>query len=162
MSDYTEVIDYMLIHWPDATIYMQTVPDSVTGVVSTERINGVIRDAVAYYEEQEDTRVKLLDTNSCWGSGCYLPDGAHLTDLGLRTWYEYLAENLPSREYIHREQVMSYAWSSGGSETCSGHMWQNSIGTKRADRDRRDERTGRGKTAPAGRILVKILRQNMT
>ena len=110
VSDYTEVIDYMLIHWPDATIYMQTVPDSVTGVVSTERINGVIRDAVAYYEEQEDTRVKLLDTNSCWGSGCYLPDGAHLTDLGLRTWYEYLAENLPSREYIHREQVMSYAW----------------------------------------------------
>ena len=86
--DYTVVIDHMLEYWPEATIYMQTVPDSVTGVVATERINGIIEEAVAHYEELGDTRVKLLDTNSCWGSGCYLPDGAHLTDVGLRAWYE--------------------------------------------------------------------------
>lgn len=101
VSDYTVVIDHMLEYWPEATIYMQTVPDSVTGVVLTERINGIIADAVAYYEEQGDSRVKLLDTNSCWGSGCYLPDGAHLTDLGIKTWYEYLAANLPSQGYLH-------------------------------------------------------------
>ena len=29
--------------------------------------------------------MKLLDTNSCWGSGCYLPDGAHLDEKDLRT-----------------------------------------------------------------------------
>lgn len=101
VEDYTVVIDHMLEYWPEATIYMQTVPDSTTGVVATERINSVIRAAVTHYEEHEETRVKLLDTNSCWGSGCYLPDGAHLTDLGLRTWYSYLAENLPARGYLH-------------------------------------------------------------
>lgn len=101
VEDFTVVIDHMLLYWPDATIYMETVPDSSTGVVATERINGIIREAVEHYEAQEETRVKLLDTNSCWGSGCYLPDGAHLTELGLRTWYKYLAENLPIRRYLH-------------------------------------------------------------
>ena len=50
VEDYTVVIDHMLENWPEATIYVQTVPDSVTGVVATERINGVMADTVAYYE----------------------------------------------------------------------------------------------------------------
>lgn len=99
VEDYTVVIDHMLENWPDATIYMETVPDSITGVVATERINGVIADTVTHYQEQGETRVKLLDTNSCWGSGCYLPDGAHLTDLGIRQWYYFLARNLLAREH---------------------------------------------------------------
>lgn len=73
---------------------MQTVPDSSTGAVATERINGVIAETVAAYEAAGETRVKLLDTNSCWDSGCYLSDGVHLTMLGLQKWYEYLAANL--------------------------------------------------------------------
>ncbi len=105
VEDYTVVIDHMLEYWPEATIYMQTVPDSVTGVVATERINGIIEEAVAHYEELGDTRVKLLDTNSCWGSGCYLPDGAHLTDVGLRAWYEFLADNLSVRGYLRNSIV---------------------------------------------------------
>ena len=99
VEDYTVVIDHMLEYWPEATIYMQTVPDSVTGVVATERINGIIEEAVAHYEELGDTRVKLLDTNSCWGSGCYLPD------VGLRAWYEFLADNLSVRGYLRNSIV---------------------------------------------------------
>lgn len=94
VSDYTSVIDCMLENWPEATIYMQTVPDSPTGAVETDRINGVIADAVAEYEAAGETRVKLLDTNSCWGEGCFLSDGIHLTVLGLQKWYEYLAKTL--------------------------------------------------------------------
>ena len=84
----------MLENWPEATIYMQTVPDSPTGAVETDRINGVIADAVDEYEAAGETRVKLLDTNSCWGEGCFLSDGIHLTVLGLQKWYEYLAKTL--------------------------------------------------------------------
>lgn len=94
VSDYTAAIDCMLEYWPDADIYIQTVPDSSTGAVATERINGIIADAVAEYEASGETRVKLLDTNSCWGEGCYLSDGVHLTVLGLQKWYEYLAASL--------------------------------------------------------------------
>lgn len=100
VEDYTVVIDHMLENWPEATIYVQTVPDSVTGVVATERINGVIADTVAYYEALGETRVVLLDSHSCWGSGCYLPDGAHLTDIGIRRWYDFLAQNLLARGYL--------------------------------------------------------------
>ena len=42
----------------------------------------------------------LLDSHSCWGSGCYLPDGAHLTDIGIRRWYDFLAQNLLARGYL--------------------------------------------------------------
>ena len=94
MEDYTAAVDCMLENWPDADIYMQTVPDSSTGAVATERINGVIAETVAAYEAAGEPRVKLLDTNSCWDSGCYLSDGVHLTMLGLQKWYEYLAANL--------------------------------------------------------------------
>ncbi len=94
VEDYTAAVDCMLENWPDADIYMQTVPDSSTGAVATERINGVIAETVAAYEAAGETRVKLLDTNSCWDSGCYLSDGVHLTMLGLQKWYEYLAANL--------------------------------------------------------------------
>ena len=100
VEDYTVVIDHMLENWPEATIYVQTVPDSVTGVVATERINGVIADTVACYEALGETRVVLLDSHSCWGSGCYLPDGAHLTDIGIRRWYDFLAQNLLARGYL--------------------------------------------------------------
>lgn len=72
VEDYTAAVDCMLENWPDADIYMQTVPDSSTGAVATERINGVIAETVAAYEAAGETRVKLLDTNSCWDSGCYL------------------------------------------------------------------------------------------
>lgn len=100
VDDYVAAVDHMLANWPEATIYMQTVPDSITGVVATDRINGVIADTVAYYEAQGETRVKLLDTNSCWGPGCYLHDGAHLTDLGIKTWYRFLEKNLPARGWM--------------------------------------------------------------
>lgn len=100
VEDYTVVIDHMLENWPEATIYVQTVPDSVTGVVATERINGVIADTVACYEALGETRVVLLDSHSCWGSGCYLHDGAHLTDIGIRRWYDFLAQNLLARGYL--------------------------------------------------------------
>ena len=52
------------------------------------------------YEALGETRVVLLDSHSCWGSGCYLPDGAHLTDIGIRRWYDFLAQNLLARGYL--------------------------------------------------------------
>lgn len=124
VSDYTAVIDCMLENWPEATIYMQTVPDSPTGAVETDRINGVIADAVAEYEAAGETRVKLLDTNSCWGEGCFLSDGIHLTVLGLQsgtsTWPKRWDQTrLPTRPFRRTVPRSCAAQRMNGSQSIS-------------------------------------------
>ena len=46
-NQYLDAIDLILRYNPDATIYLQTVPNSPTGAVETARVNGLVREAVS-------------------------------------------------------------------------------------------------------------------
>lgn len=75
-------------------IYMQTIPDSPTAAVETDRVNNLVRQAVSSMNADGNDKVKLLDTNSVWTSACIADDGIHLTDLGLDAWYRYICGNV--------------------------------------------------------------------
>ena len=89
-NQYLDAIDLILRYNPDATIYLQTVPNSPTGAVETERVNGLVREAVSAMNADGSDNIKLLDTNSVWNSACIADDGVHLTALGLDAWYRYI------------------------------------------------------------------------
>ena len=87
-ESYKEVIDHIYANNPEATIYLQTVPDCRTGTVMTDAVNEIVAQTVAAYAEAGITTVKLLDTNSIWTDECIVRDGVHLSALGLRRWHE--------------------------------------------------------------------------
>ena len=90
-QDYIEVFDSLLEVCPNATIYLQTVPQ---GDVAWRTINGRIREAYAHYADQP--RVQLLDVGGTIGRHI-VNDGVHQTPLGRQLWVEailaYAEEN---------------------------------------------------------------------
>lgn len=87
-ESYKEVIDHIYANNPEATIYLQTVPDCRTGTVHTDAVNAIVAQTVAAYEEEGISTVKLLDTNSIWTDECIVRDGVHLSMPGLEKWHE--------------------------------------------------------------------------
>ena len=89
-ESYKAVIDHIYANNPNATIYLQTIPDCRTGLALTDRVNSIVADTVAAYTAEGITAVKLLDTNSIWTADCIAYDGVHLVELGLQRWHEYI------------------------------------------------------------------------
>jgi len=89
-ESYKEVIDYIYANNPQATIYLQTVPNCSTGTVKTQAVNDIVAATVAAYAAEGIDSVKLLDTNSIWTDECMAPDDVHLCELGLQRWHEYI------------------------------------------------------------------------
>jgi lysophospholipase L1-like esterase len=90
LTQYTNAIKLILKYNPKAVIYMQTVPNSATGAVKTDRVNGLIKQAVTRFNDDGNNNVKLLDTNSAWTAKSVGVDGVHLTSDGLDAWYRYI------------------------------------------------------------------------
>ncbi len=90
LRQYLNAIELILQYNPNAVVYMQTVPDCSTETVETDRVNDLIKRAVTSYNDDGNTNVKLLDTNSIWDKSCIADDGVHLTADGLDAWYRYI------------------------------------------------------------------------
>lgn len=90
---YEKIIGLLLEAYPDATIYMQTVPTCKTGTVSSARVNSCVEAAVKTFGDKGINNVVLLDTNSIWDNSCIMSDGVHLTDTGLKKWFEFIVDN---------------------------------------------------------------------
>ena len=92
LKEYITVLDHMLQHCPNATIYLQTVPISRSSVVFYDTINGIIRQAAQHYADRGETRVVLLDTFTVLEKKHLVPDGIHLTEEGQAVWYQFLVD----------------------------------------------------------------------
>jgi hypothetical protein len=89
-NQFVDAIELVQKNNPGAVIYVCTVPDSPNGAVASDRVNGIIREAVQKMNAAGSANVKLLDTNSAWNAACIDSDGIHLTQMGLDAWYRYI------------------------------------------------------------------------
>lgn len=90
---YKAVTDHLITAYPNATIYLQTLPNCSTGAVRTKKVNDIVAQIVEAYLAEENEKVVKLDTNSIWVKGCIAGDGIHLTNKGLEAWYKFIGEN---------------------------------------------------------------------
>lgn len=94
-SDYTgtdtyiAIVDYLLEHCPNATIYLQTVPYSPSPKVHYEEMNRFIQEAYTYYVLEGNSRVMLIDTKEAIGANLSA-DEIHLSGTGYACWYQEL------------------------------------------------------------------------
>ena len=86
---YIEIVDFMREHCPNATIYLQMVPYSLSSNVEYDQVNWIIMAAQGNYAMNEIRNVRLLDIKQA--VGMYLTDdGIHLTYEGQEAWYQEL------------------------------------------------------------------------
>jgi len=88
---YVDVVSYMLEKCPNATIYMQQVPYSLSSLVDHEVINWRIWAAYNEFCESGETRVRLIHTQDAIELNV-VADEVHLTEEGQRLWYEALVD----------------------------------------------------------------------
>ena len=86
---YADIISYILEKCPNATIYMQQVPYSLSSLVDQETINWRIWGAYNRFVESGETRVRLIPTQEAIELNVQ-EDEVHLTEEGYRLWYEAL------------------------------------------------------------------------
>lgn len=86
-SGYTKVVDYILEHCPNATVYLQLIPYSERPTVHMEYVNNSILVTLGHYQELGIARVMCIDTLSAIGIN-QQKDGIHLNAEGKELWYE--------------------------------------------------------------------------
>jgi hypothetical protein len=86
---YIQIINHLLEHCPNATIYLQRVPYETSNLVNGAAANERIRKAYEYFAERGEPRLKLVETDVAIGYH-QTTDGIHLTEKGQRFWYEEL------------------------------------------------------------------------
>lgn len=91
-ENYRQVIEFISDANPNATVYLQTVPDCHTGAVGTWYVNGCIEDALEAMLADGRDNLVLLDTNAVWVPGCVAFDGVHLTAAGYEAWYKLISD----------------------------------------------------------------------
>lgn len=85
---YQQVLDFILTACPNATVYLQTIPEAAD-FIPVDRVNEMISDTAEHY--REEPRLILLDTHAGIGTR-YGSDGVHLTREGLDAWYDTIVE----------------------------------------------------------------------
>ena len=89
---YCEVVDYLLVTCPNATIHVQLIPWGNEQVVFYETVNGWLREVMAHYEALGEQRVMLIDTYTAIGQntdeGCI-----HLNIQGNKHWYHAIRQH---------------------------------------------------------------------
>lgn len=87
---YRDIVQHLLDHCPNATIYLQMIPYSTAEQVDEDLINGLIVSAYEYFtKECQQKRVRLVPTHEAIGWNLK-NDGIHLTLDGYICWHEYL------------------------------------------------------------------------
>ena len=85
-EEYIKIVDYILEHCPDATVYLQLVPHSRKAFIKYEQANQNIRTAYEHYQQSGNPKVMLIDTYTAIGENLNV-DGIHLTEQGQECWY---------------------------------------------------------------------------
>lgn len=85
VESYVKIMNHILEKCPNATIYLQLVPVAQVDYIPYEEINEIIRGVHAYYQQQGQPRIMLIDTHTAIGDN--LSDGIHLTLQGQENWY---------------------------------------------------------------------------
>ena len=89
---YIEIVDYMMEHCPNATIYLQLIPYASSCAVQGDAVYWSIMEAYGHYAMEGIENVKLLDIKRAVGVHL-TDDGVHLTYEGQENWYEALVAN---------------------------------------------------------------------
>lgn len=84
---YIDMVAHLLEYCPNATVYLQLVPNNRSERVNTEAANGRVQRAFAAFENEP--RLQLIDTQTAIGYNL-APDGIHLVTKGQKCWYEAL------------------------------------------------------------------------
>lgn len=82
---YADMVAHLLEYCPNATIYLQLVPNNRSERVNTQAANGHVQHAFASFDDEP--RLQLIDTQTAIGYNL-APDGIHLVTEGQRCWYE--------------------------------------------------------------------------
>ena len=89
---YIDIITHMLEECPNATIYLQLVPYSLSDKVDEEQINWRVWAAYNYFNQDlEEPRLKIIETQVAIDYNLK-DDGIHLTEEGYRCWYQALVD----------------------------------------------------------------------
>lgn len=86
---YIDIVTHMLENCPNATVYLQLVPYATDPGVEYKEANRRVMEAYNYFVEQEEPRVRLIDTMTAIGYNL-TAGGVHLTNEGNACWYEAL------------------------------------------------------------------------
>ena len=86
---YIDMVCHLLEHCPNATIYLQLVPNNRSDRVNSEAANGRVQRAFAYFNGE--SRLQLIDTQTAIGYNL-AGDGIHLVTEGQRCWYQALVD----------------------------------------------------------------------
>ena len=89
---YIEIVDYMMEHCPNATIYLQLIPYASSCAVQGDAVYWSIMEAYGHYAMEGIENVKLLDIKRAVGVHL-TDDGVHLTYEGQENWYKALVAN---------------------------------------------------------------------
>jgi len=89
---YIEIVDYLLVTCPNATIHLQLIPWGSEGIVMYEIVNGWIQEAYDHYQQLGEERVFLIDTFQAIGENT--DEGhIHLDNQGNENWYNAIVEH---------------------------------------------------------------------
>ena len=86
---YIEIVDALLQSCPNATVYLQLVPNDDSERVNSARANQMTQRVYDYYLSAGNERVQCVDTCAAIG-WCLAADGIHLTTEGQENWYNCL------------------------------------------------------------------------
>ena len=89
-ESYIRIMDHILEHCPNATVYLQLVPYSSRLFTHHEDTNTILRQVWEHYRALEEPRLLLIDTFTAIGENV-VSDGIHLNEEGMARWYEALA-----------------------------------------------------------------------
>ena len=89
---YIEIVDYLLVTCPNATIHLQLIPIGAEEFVKYDTVNGWINEAYAHYQELGEERVFLIDTFTAIGRN-HDSGYIHLNDQGNENWYNAIVEH---------------------------------------------------------------------
>lgn len=84
---YAAMVAHLLVNCPNATIYLQLVPNNRSDRVNSEAANGRIQRV--YESMPQEDRLQLIDTQTAIGYHL-AADGIHLVTEGQQCWYEAL------------------------------------------------------------------------
>lgn len=86
---YIQIVEHMLESCPNATVYIQLVPNDLSSQIDHEIANRRVRNAYEYFQQEGNERVLLIDTQTAIGYHL-LGDGIHLNEEGQDCWYHAL------------------------------------------------------------------------
>lgn len=89
---YIEIVDFLLVTCPNATIHLQLIPQGYEKYVKYDTVNEWIWEAYAHYQDLGEERVFLIDTFHAIGEN-HDSGHIHLNEQGNENWYNAIVEH---------------------------------------------------------------------